>query len=81
VKVQVKLFAVTRQLAGQDQIEVRLSDDATVGELRQAIAQRVPALAPLLPHVMFALNAEYAEDDQPIRPEQEIACIPPVSGG
>ncbi len=81
MNVQVKLFAVARQLAGYGEIEVHLSDGATVGDLRQEIARLVPSLAPLLPHLMFALDAEYADDSRQIRPEQEIACIPPVSGG
>jgi molybdopterin converting factor subunit 1 len=81
VNVHVKLFAVARQIAGHDEIEVRLSDGATVGDLRHEIAKQVPSLAPLLPHLMIALDAEYADEDRPIRPEDEIACIPPVSGG
>ena len=53
----------------------------TVRQLRQALAEKYPALAPLLPQVLFALNAEYATDDTHLAPDMEIACIPPVSGG
>jgi molybdopterin converting factor small subunit len=38
-------------------------------------------LSTLLPHVLFAINAEYAGDATPIPAGAEIACIPPVSGG
>ena len=53
----------------------------TVRQLRQALAERYPTLAPLLPQVLFALDTEYATDDSHLTPDMEIACIPPVSGG
>ena len=53
----------------------------TVRQLRQALAEQIPALAPLLPQVLFALDMEYATDDTQLTSAMEIACIPPVSGG
>ena len=53
----------------------------TVRHLRQALAKKFPALASLLPQVLFALDAEYATDDSFLTADMEIACIPPVSGG
>jgi molybdopterin converting factor small subunit len=49
--------------------------------LRQAIAEQYPALADLVAHALFAVNADYASDAIPIPAEAELACIPPVSGG
>ncbi len=56
-------------------------NNPTVRQLRQALAEQIPALALLLPQVLFALDAEYATDDTPLASDIEIACIPPVSGG
>lgn len=81
MSVEVKLFAVARQLAGSDTIRIELREGATVAELRAALAQQYPDLANVLRHVMFALDADYASDDTVISPTAEIACIPPVSGG
>lgn len=81
MNVRVQLFAVARQLAGRESIELPLPDGATIGQLRQALAAGYPQLASVLPHVMFAVDAEYADDDRPIPPAAAIACIPPVSGG
>jgi molybdopterin converting factor subunit 1 len=81
VKVQVKLFAVAKQLAGSETVEVELPAGATVAQLRAALAAQSPPLAHLASHAMFAINAEYAENSTPIPPAAEIACIPPVSGG
>ena len=79
--VQVRLFAVARELAGTGQIDVDLPPSATVAMLRQAIAEGVPALAPLLPAFLMAMNSEYVRDDAKVVPGAELAIIPPVSGG
>ena len=81
MKVSVKLFAAARELAGADSVAVTLAEGATLGDLRRELQALYPALAPLLPHVMFALDSEYAGDETPLREQTEIACIPPVSGG
>jgi molybdopterin converting factor subunit 1 len=79
--VRLKLFAAARDLAGRDVLELELPDDATVAMLRRELTSRVPALAPLAPHLMFAVNQQYAGNDATIPPDAEVACIPPVSGG
>lgn len=81
MNVQVKLFAVARQIAGCDQLEVELASGASVADLRQALAAQVPELKPLLGSLAFAVNAEYAADDAPVPAGADVACIPPVSGG
>jgi len=81
MNARVQFFALARQLAGTEFIEMVLADGATVGALRQALAEDRPELAPLLPHVLFAVNLEYAGDENAIPTGASIACIPPVSGG
>ena len=81
MRVSVKMFAIARDLAKQSEVELDLSDTATVADLRKALVERVPALAGLQKHLMFAINADYAGDGVTIPPHAEIACIPPVSGG
>ena len=77
----VRVFALARQLAGQDQIQVALPTEATVRDLRRAIAAQFPALAALTAQALFAVNADYATDETPIPAGADLACIPPVSGG
>jgi molybdopterin converting factor small subunit len=81
MKLNVKLFAVARQLAQAEQLDVDLPDGSTVGDLRDRMALEHPDLAPLLPHVLFAVGSEYVGDDKPLADAMELACIPPVSGG
>ncbi len=79
--VELHLFAVARQLAGSACLRVELREPATVAALRAAVAEQVPALRPLLPAMMVAVDSEYAQDDVRIGPGSEVALIPPVSGG
>ena len=81
MRTEVKLFALAKELAGSDTIDVDLTPGAVVADLRRVMAEQFPELSDLLAHAMFAVNTEYANDDSPIPPDAEIACIPPVSGG
>lgn len=77
----VHLFARARELAGADTLAVELPAGATVAELRRALAQMVPELARLLDISAVAVNHDFADDSRVLGPADEIALIPPVSGG
>ncbi len=78
----ILLFALAREKAGASTLTVDLPPDPTVLDLKAALANLCPSLAPLLPTLRIAINSEYALDDhQPIPPGAELAAIPPVSGG
>lgn len=79
--VRVQMFALARQCAGVDVLELELPDGATVGDLRQRLVGQLPALGPLGARLLFAVNAEYSTDATRLEAESEVACIPPVSGG
>ena len=81
MKVSVRLFAIARELAGTDQIELALSPDPTIASLRSEIAKRVPELEPIVAHSLFSVGTDYAKDETRITPDDKIAMIPPVSGG
>jgi molybdopterin converting factor subunit 1 len=79
--IRVQLFAVAKQAAGADSVELALADGATVADVRRALVGRLPTLAAVQKHLLFAVNADYAGDTMVIKPNDEVACIPPVSGG
>jgi molybdopterin converting factor small subunit len=81
VNVQVRLFAVARQLAGRDTVRIELAPGATLGQLRLRLAEAIPELSPVIARMNFALGTEYADDGTVIPPDADLACIPPVSGG
>jgi molybdopterin converting factor subunit 1 len=81
MKLEVKLFARARDLAGTGAAPLELRDGATVGELRAALAERFQKLRPLVAALLVAVGREYADDTKLLGPEADVACFPPVSGG
>lgn len=80
--VTVRLFAMLRERAGSDSLEVELDDGATVAELLAKLGER-PELGELLDRmpVAMAVNREYASAATPLAAGDELALVPPVSGG
>jgi MoaE-MoaD fusion protein len=81
LRVRVRLFAMQRELAGTRQVELELPAGSTIEDAWQALVTRVPALAPGRATVRFARNAEYAPAETALADGDEVAMIPPVSGG
>jgi molybdopterin synthase catalytic subunit len=81
MRVRVKLFAVAKELAHRDSLEVDLPQDATVADLLQAVLTVAPALSRIVPHSLWAVDSEYVTEDTRLGEGSEVALIPPVSGG
>lgn len=81
MKLEVRLFAAARQLADRPRLEIELPPGATIAALRERLAEQVPGLALLARHSSFAIDGAYATDDHALREGDDVACIPPVSGG
>ncbi|GAB3499491.1 molybdopterin converting factor subunit 1 [Spirosoma knui] len=78
--VSVLLFGITRDLTGQSMVTVPLPNGASVHDLLTEIHQQYPAVAGIR-SLLVAVNGEYAEAEQVLSGTDEIALIPPVSGG
>lgn len=80
--VSVRLFAMLREAAGRDALEVELPEDATVAQLLAAVGRRegLAAVSSSMT-VVAAVNREYAAPEHRLRPGDQVALIPPVSGG
>lgn len=78
---EVLLFARLRELAGASSIRVTMPAGATVADLKRVIAQEWPSMSELVERCAVAVNGEYAGQGQTIEARDEIALIPPVSGG
>jgi len=81
VKVKVRLFAALRELVGEREVTLELSEGATVGDLRDRLVEEHPIIGTLLPTLVWAVNEEYVASDQQVRDGDEVALIPPISGG
>lgn len=79
--ITILLFAGLAERANQREIQLTLPEQATVRDLLQAAAEQYPALSPLLGSCFVSLNHEYAAPDHVIQASDEIALLPPVSGG
>jgi molybdopterin converting factor subunit 1 len=81
MEIRVKLFAVFRERAGAAEIAVDLPAGATAGDVVCAVTDRFPALGTFTSRVAIAVNLETVPRSTVIRPGDEVALIPPVSGG
>jgi molybdopterin converting factor subunit 1 len=76
MKVTVRLFAILRERAGSDRVELELPEGARVADAIDAVDDLAGGLS-----LVMAVNREYAARDQPLSAGDELALIPPVSGG
>ncbi len=81
ITVKVKLFAASRDAAGTDHLSIELPNGASIATVHERLVQQFPAMATILQHASFAINAEYATTETTVPDGAEVACIPPVSGG
>lgn len=76
VKVSVRLFAGLRERAGRDELELDLPEGARVADALAAVQHLAPGTT-----LVLAVNREYATPDVVLAPGDEVAVVPPVSGG
>ncbi len=81
MKVTVKLFASFREAAGAQQRVVELSQGATVSQLWGQLVADYPRLGPMSRSAAFAVNGTYTRKDAALSDGDEVAFLPPVSGG
>ncbi len=79
--VNVRLFARLRDLVGSGETVCDLPDAASVADVWNALERQHPAIAPYGRSVSAAVNAEFARMSAPVSDGDEVAFLPPVSGG
>jgi MoaE-MoaD fusion protein len=80
-RIHIRLFAMQRELAGTRAVDVDVAPGSTIEDAWGALIDRFPVLAPGRPAVRFAHNGAYAPAATPLSDGDEVAMIPPVSGG
>lgn len=81
LRIKVKFFALYREIVGLRETQVDLPPGSTALDLWNRFAESHPHLAPNLPHTRFAVNGEYTDPSSALQDGDEVAFIPPVSGG
>jgi molybdopterin synthase catalytic subunit len=81
VHVTLRLFARLRDLAGAAELTRDLPEGATAAGAWDALTREFPALGAYTASISCAVNEEYTRTSQPLKEGDEVAFLPPVSGG
>ena len=79
--VHLRFFASLRERMKTSAAERTLAEGSTIADLWEALCRERPDLGPLSASISFAVNREYVERDHRLADGDEVALIPPVSGG
>lgn len=81
MRVKLKLFAIYREKVGQSELEMSVTEGSTAGEVLDRLVSDYPSLAGMAAATMFAVDEDFATAQTVLRDGQELALLPPVSGG
>ncbi|MBI5166825.1 MAG: molybdopterin converting factor subunit 1 [candidate division NC10 bacterium] len=81
MKVRALYFSLGREAVGRRELVVEIPSGGTVAELWRSLVEEHPQLRNLSSSLMFAVNQEYVNPETPLKEGDEVAFIPPVSGG
>ena len=81
MRVRVLFFGMLKDMAGKPVEVIDMPDGATVRDVLTRYASQVPRLKESLPSLALAVNQQYAAPDTILNPGDEVALLPPVSGG
>ena len=81
MRVTVRLFARLRDIAGAAELSREIAADATIGSVWQELVREFPDLAEYERSISTAVNADYARMNHALADGDEVAFLPPVSGG
>ncbi|WP_026463169.1 MoaD/ThiS family protein [Adhaeribacter aquaticus] len=80
MQVKIALFGITKEIIGSSKLKYELGENADVNNLLERLKADYPALQNLN-SLLIAINDEYAQAEQVLSEQDEIALIPPVCGG
>jgi molybdopterin converting factor subunit 1 len=80
IDVNILLFGITKDLVGKQKFHLQLPEAITIADFKKLLNKKYPELVEL-DSLAIAVNSEYATDEIVLKPNDEIALIPPVSGG
>ena len=81
MQVRVLFFGALRDLSGHATDSLSLPEGATLGDLVSHYERKIPKLGQFLPSIALSLNQQYAQADSVLHDQDEVALLPPVSGG
>ena len=81
MKVTVKYFAVCRQMLNRDEEDMELSEGAILQDILDRLKDEKPEISGLFETMQMSVNWQYADRETKLSNNDEVALIPPVTGG
>lgn len=81
MKIKLRFFGQLRELAKLQEMEIEVKAKTAVDDLKWIVGERLPALREHLKVVSFAVNSEYASKETALKDGDDVALLPPISGG
>ena len=81
MKVRVRVFAALREILGKDEAEIELPEGTTIEGLWEQLVDDDDRLEPFTKSINFAINHDFVGKETELNPDDEVAFLPPVSGG
>ena len=81
MKIKILFFASCRDIVGTKELDLEVQEGFRVRDLKRNLLEEYPRLAALNDVLSVAINAEYVDESVLLNPGDEVAFIPPVSGG
>jgi MoaE-MoaD fusion protein len=81
MQIRVLFFGMLKDLAGRSSESLSLPEPATLSDVLRHYEERIPRLRAMVPSIAMSINQEYARPESELKAEDEIALLPPVSGG
>ena len=79
--VQIFFFASCRDAVGSSKIDWKAARGVTTGQLLEEVVAKHPQMEPFKKSILLAVNQTYVPKEHPLKDGDEVAFIPPVSGG
>ena len=81
MRIKVKFFASYKEAVGTDELDLEMKNGSDVTHLLEAVKALHPAIGELIEPLIVSVNKEYATFDKVLKDGDEVALLPPVSGG
>ncbi len=81
IKIDLRLYGSVKDLLGSNRIEIDWNDNMCVGDLRQKLYKFYPILSIVNAQFAISINRRAVDDTKMIRKTDELAVLPPISGG
>ena len=81
MKVRILFFASVREAVGCREMEMEIPEGTSAGDLKTRLVGMYPDLAGIQQSISLAVNAEYVGEEKILHQDDDVAFIPPVSGG